>query len=490
MLLPARRGLAAVLWLAPAAGVAAAEPDYAAAWHNGVPFPVAGLLGAAFLATIAVRRLRAAARQRKDARTRAMLDAFDLARAGIVIFGDDLRAEVSNAAFDLAFPKLAAGVRSGLTLPMMMRLANDAGYFGAVLDAPALEARIAASLAEFEVAEGAETIMMNAEGRVFSRRGLRLSCGRVAVVTTDVSDLDESRRALALRATELKHANDRLEAFTRVAAHDLKSPATSAATLLDWIADDLAAAGSPPPEGVMDTIDKARLLLRRQVMLIDDLLAYARATFDGGSNQRLLPGERIVRVLDLVAPPAGFEVVVEGELPAVAADPAAFDLVIRNLVANAIKHHDRSEGRVVIRACMVGAEAVFEVADDGPGVPEAYAERVFEPFFKLRSHEEVEGSGLGLAMIRATVTAWGGVIGIVSDQGARGTVMRFTVPARGASVAPGATPAVRDGAPGGRVGEWVDGQAGGALTGPSAAGLQRAGARAPRLPGEAVDPAA
>lgn len=389
---------------------------------------VAGLV-MALLGGIAAQALLSRSRRRDAARTRAMIDAFDVARAGIVIYGRDLRAEVANAAFEAAFPGQVPGVRAGLTLPEMLRSSQQNGYFGDGFDAEELDAFVERCIEKLESGEGFESSVRSPDGRVFSRRGLKMRDGRVAIVTTDVSELEESRRQLADRATELQLANERLEAFTRVAAHDLKSPAASAATLLDWIVDDLTSAEAEPPESVWQAIEQARGLLRRQVVLIDDLLEYARAATQGGTAVRIVPDERIPKVLELIDVPAGFRVRVDGDLPAIGVDLAAFDLVIRNLVSNAIKHHDRDTGEILIRSEIHDSIVIFEVIDDGPGVPEGFEDRVFEPFFKLRSHEEVAGSGLGLAMLRATVTAWGGEISLRTQTSGRGTVVLFTAPA-------------------------------------------------------------
>ena len=388
---------------------------------------VAGLV-TALLAGIAAQALLNRSRRHDAGRTRTMIEAFDVARAGIVIYDRNLRAEVANAAFEAAFPGQVPGVRAGLTLPEMLRKSHANGYFGDGFDAAELDAFVERCIEKLESGEGFESSVRSPDGRVFSRRGLRMRDGRVAIVTTDVSELEESRRQLADRATELQLANERLEAFTRVAAHDLKSPAASAATLLDWIVDDLTSAKADPPESVWQTIEQARGLLRRQVVLIDDLLDYARAATQGGTAVRVAPGERIPKVLDLIDVPAGFHVAVEGDLAEIGVDLAAFDLVIRNLMSNAIKHHDRDTGHILIRSETHADTVLFEVIDDGPGVPEGFEERVFEPFFKLRSHEEVAGSGLGLAMLRATVSAWGGEISLRPRTPGRGTVVRFTAP--------------------------------------------------------------
>jgi signal transduction histidine kinase len=103
-----------------------------------------------------------------------------------------------------------------------------------------------------------------------------------------------------------------------------------------------------------------------------------------------------------------------------------FEKVLRNLVGNALKHHDRSAGRVVLSAVPAGDMVEVRVADDGPGIPQEFHERVFRMFQTLRPRDEVEGSGAGLAIVKKTVETFGGRVHVESD--GRGTCMVFTWP--------------------------------------------------------------
>jgi len=104
--------------------------------------------------------------------------------------------------------------------------------------------------------------------------------------------------------------------------------------------------------------------------------------------------------------------------------------VLRNLFANVIKHHDRAIGKITFDWRLVDANYYeFSVTDDGPGIPLEYHERVFVMFQTLRPRDEVEGSGMGLALVKKIVENYGGTVNIVSD-GVRGCSIRFTWPIR------------------------------------------------------------
>ena len=99
----------------------------------------------------------------------------------------------------------------------------------------------------------------------------------------------------------------------------------------------------------------------------------------------------------------------------------------RNLIDNAIKHHNRDDGRVELSNRSLGAFVEFTVADDGPGIARTFHERIFEVFQTLQPQDEVEGSGMGLPIVKKIVEKYGGRIGVESSE-ANGAAFRFTWP--------------------------------------------------------------
>ena len=101
------------------------------------------------------------------------------------------------------------------------------------------------------------------------------------------------------------------------------------------------------------------------------------------------------------------------------------------MISNAVKHHDAGGGTIQIEARDLGTEYEFRVRDDGPGIPRQYQERIFSLFQTLRSRDEVEGSGMGLAIVKKIVESVDCRIAVQSDpEVSPGTTFHFTWPKR------------------------------------------------------------
>jgi two-component system sensor histidine kinase KdpD len=120
------------------------------------------------------------------------------------------------------------------------------------------------------------------------------------------------------------------------------------------------------------------------------------------------------------------EVRVADDLPPVSLDYVEIDQVLSNLIENAARH-TRPGTSIVVSAQIGDGEAIVEVSDDGPGVPEDALDRVFEPFYRGPSGATPRGTGLGLAVARGLVEAHGGRIS-VRNRAEGGAVFSFTLP--------------------------------------------------------------
>ena len=226
------------------------------------------------------------------------------------------------------------------------------------------------------------------------------------------------------RTADLERSNRELDRFAYVASHDLKAPLRAVANLAKWIDED-GAAMLPPTS--REHLAKLNARIRRMDKLLDDLLAYSRAGRVRHSPElvdtRLLVQDT-VEFLNL--PPRFVEVT--GHLPTIYTERVPLETVFRNLIQNAYKHHDRpDDGCVRLSAQESEHAVVFAVADDGPGIASQYHERIFEIFQTLKPRDQVEGSGIGLTVVKKIVESRGGSLGLESAAGA-GTTFFVTWP--------------------------------------------------------------
>lgn len=223
---------------------------------------------------------------------------------------------------------------------------------------------------------------------------------------------------------KLQQANQELEEFTSVASHDLRSPLRGIANLLEWIEEDL---GDGAPQTVRGHIDKAAIRVRRMERLIDDLLDYARAGQQSDEVEVIDVDMLTNEIIGLVAPESGFTFEKDIRVAPFHGSRVPLETCIRNLVSNAIKHHDRDTGHIVISAVEETGYCVIRVADDGPGIPPEVRNRVFRLFQTLNASKD-DGTGLGLAISKRLVEGHGGCISIESSENGRGTTFRFQWP--------------------------------------------------------------
>ena len=131
-------------------------------------------------------------------------------------------------------------------------------------------------------------------------------------------------------------------------------------------------------------------------------------------------------VVAMLAPPPGFVVACEGKMVPIRTHRTPLQLVLENLISNGLKHHDRTEGRITVAMRVVDGMAEFRVSDDGPGIPPRFHDRIFVIFQTLASHDDVEASGIGLAIVKKQVQNHGGQVRVESAPSARGTTFVFT----------------------------------------------------------------
>jgi len=254
-------------------------------------------------------------------------------------------------------------------------------------------------------------------------------------------DLRRQKAALDAQALELRRSNSELEQFAYVASHDLQEPLRKVASFCQLLekryGEELDDRGK---QYIGFAVDGAK----RMQVLINDLLTFSRVGRLSAADQSVALDAGLDEALtNLAAALEESGAVVErpNTLPHVTGDPTLLGMLWQNLVGNAIKFHRPGEAPRITVTCERGADAdgtdVWQVAvaDNGIGVGEEFAEKVFVIFQRLHSREAYAGTGIGLALCRKIVEHHGGHIWIDTTY-TDGTRFCFTLP-----VAPETVPA-------------------------------------------------
>lgn len=247
-------------------------------------------------------------------------------------------------------------------------------------------------------------------------RSLRLLARQVV----DVLELRLRSRQLARTHAELARSHDRLASFAGQISHDLKAPITAILGFTELLSEISAVATDARAAGY---VTRCMSATRRMLVMIDDLLAFARV--GGTLNPRPIALDTVMpEVLeDLGTARAGATVTWSG--PPIVADPAQLRALLQNLVSNSLTFRGERPCEVrVVTERDVGS-IVLRVIDNGSGVPAEQRDDVVRPLVRLR--KDVAGAGLGLAVCMRIVTAHGGSLELSDTQGG-GTTARVILP--------------------------------------------------------------
>ena len=251
-----------------------------------------------------------------------------------------------------------------------------------------------------------------------------------------VEELEGSQAAQAAldeQAVELRRSNAELEQFAYVASHDLQEPLRKVASFCQLLekryGDKLDERGT---EYIAFAVDGAK----RMQVLINDLLTFSRVgRLNATSTDVDLDAalDAALGNLSTAVEESGAQIVRPAAgLPRVDGDPTLLVMVWQNLISNAVKFRkDGVAPRIVIecdeRIREDGVDWIFTVSDNGIGIPQEFADKVFVIFQRLHGRDAYSGTGIGLALCKKIVEHHGGNIWIDTSN-TEGTRFRFTLP--------------------------------------------------------------
>ncbi len=249
----------------------------------------------------------------------------------------------------------------------------------------------------------------------------------------DYTAQEKAREASPLHADTSDESNE-FEDLIYLISHDVRNSVRALIELPQWIAEDLAQAGVKLEGSVAESIELMNTHTGRLDRMLVDLLTFSRV----GRMQDLTEIEvdvALSEVLEEMRIPQGFAVTADLSVNTLFLGERDAFTLLTHLVSNAIKHHDRGTGEITITVEKTTDGTVLRVADDGPGILPQYREKVFSAMTTLRPRDEVEGSGMGLTIVRKIALCYGGSVTLSEGAEGRGTSVEIQLPEKGAVTA-------------------------------------------------------
>ncbi len=419
-------------------------------WHP--VFPAADLpdLILGILAVIAVRSLERMARERRHAQS-------ELARAH-----EELERRVEERTRELAesqarFRQLAENIREGFWLadadtkelvyvnPAFERIwgrssAELCGNPDCWLDALHPEDRLRVlrayrtRAAVGDYAEEFRVIRRDGSERWVYDRGfpVRDPAGRVIRVAGIAEDVTERKRA----EDALRQSNEELETLVQSISHDLKAPLRAIEGFAEALVEEYA---NELDSSAFEYLSLMKDGVERMDALLNDLLQHAQIRH-GLPLGPVDLDEVVAAVLMNLGPEierTGARVRVEGSLPVVTGHRTTLEMMLQNLVGNALKFVAAGQKpRVEVGCADEGPWHRIYVRDEGIGIDPKYHDKIFSIFERLHDRSKYPGTGVGLAIVKKAAVLHGGDVEIQSEPG-RGSTFWVRLPRRAGSGAMG-----------------------------------------------------
>lgn len=228
-------------------------------------------------------------------------------------------------------------------------------------------------------------------------------------------DLYLYQRELKASIEVKEKINKQLERFMFVVAHDLKSPLAGVVSLLQLMQDDERITSSD------ELLDYMKLMIQASnhlVQMIGSILEYSRQSNNDQSIEELDVDELVREMAKLLFPPAHISIDIDNKLPVLQTRKLKLQQVFQNLLTNAIKYNNKSQGQIAVGHLDDGEFYKFYVKDNGAGIQKEDQQRIFNLFETSTNASSRDSStGVGLNIMKMHVEEQGGKISVDSTPG-------------------------------------------------------------------------
>jgi light-regulated signal transduction histidine kinase (bacteriophytochrome) len=247
-------------------------------------------------------------------------------------------------------------------------------------------------------------------------------------IVEETSDYHAAQRDLAKRTEALARSNDELEHFAYVVSHDLQQPLSVVSSYLEMLGESVRDRLEEEEESYLDRAASSALRVQE---MVDAVLGFARVDSRGGDFGQVDLNavlEQVKTELWKEITVAKAEIINEG-LPTIVADEAQMELLLQNLVSNALKFSGSPPAEIRLSSEENEEEWIVSVQDNGIGIDPGASERIFLMFQRLHTEKEYPGTGIGLAICKRIIDRHDGRIWVESEQ-LLGAKFFFSIPKR------------------------------------------------------------
>ncbi len=238
------------------------------------------------------------------------------------------------------------------------------------------------------------------------------------------NSLVDIQKDLQDKLSELNRSNNELDKFAHVVSHDIKTPLNSIEGLTNLLSLELEG-----KVGVyeMEVVLKIKEQVKKTKEMIRGILEYAELKASKGDTEHVDLNSVVESVRLAVDIPANIKFQIEDRLPIIQIEKVLIYQIFQNLISNAVKYNDKSDGLIKIYCEKKVGAYLFSVSDNGIGIDEAHQSKIFDAFNTAEVKKGYNSSGIGLAIVKNIIADKGGSIWVESKK-QEGSIFYFTLP--------------------------------------------------------------